>query len=370
MRTGIENGISDLRDLLVTPGPVMSVYFDLEVRPEQEQTAALRWHALAGRLTEQGADAASVKVLSREMPPLPGSGVLVVFAAGGSVLHTQRMPGSSQPDLALCGALPHLPPLLAWRQEHPPYVLAIVDRTGADLYAYARGATGAVHQVVAGSDDEIERNAPGGWSQMRYQHRAEDSWEHNAVRVAQALSDVLARLPARLLLLAGDVRAVQYLTNHLPVWVRREVSIRRVSGSRSEDGARQERAAQVVAETRRAASEETAAVLRELAEARCPAGRGVEGVRATLDALARGQVRTLVVAHDPQDARMAWFGPAPTDVADRRSVLQRGGTPAVRARMADVAIRAALLTGAQLRVLAPDTPGAPRQGIGALCRYA
>jgi hypothetical protein len=39
------------------------------------------------------------------------------------------------------------------------------------------------------------------------------------------------------------------------------------------------------------------------------------------------------------------------------------------APLADVVVRAALLTGADVRVLAPGTQGAPAYGIGALCRY-
>ncbi|MEU9047785.1 MULTISPECIES: hypothetical protein [unclassified Kitasatospora] len=71
----------------------------------------------------------------------------------------------------------------------------------------------------------------------RYQHRAEDSWEHNAVKVAEALGTALAEVDAHVLMLVGDVRARQYLTKHLPSRVRRDVSIRPVSGSRSPDGA-------------------------------------------------------------------------------------------------------------------------------------
>jgi hypothetical protein len=37
--------------------------------------------------------------------------------------------------------LPALLPLLAWRQDHPAHVFAVVDRTGADLQLYPSGAT-------------------------------------------------------------------------------------------------------------------------------------------------------------------------------------------------------------------------------------
>jgi hypothetical protein len=360
-----------LRSLLDTPQPVSSVYYRLEARPELEEAAELRWQALADRLTAQGADTATVRTLtSRALTSLPGSGTLAAFAAGGELLYATEMPGARQGDLAVHGPLPHLVPLMEWRQDHPAHVLAVVDRTGADLEAYPEGTTEAIRETVTGTDDEIERNAPGGWSQMRYQHRAEDSWEHNAVRVAEALSRAVAGVSARLVLLAGDVRAMQYLTKHLPKPVLRQASIRSVNGGRSRDGAARERATQVEAETQRAAREETRDLLRRMAEQRRPGGRTVEGVRPTLASLARGRVGTLVLTHDPLDRRTAWFGPEPTHVSDRRRTLTRAGGPTTRAHLADVAVRAALLTGADVRILEPDTEGAPGQGMGALCRYA
>jgi hypothetical protein len=36
----------------------------------------------------------------------------------------------------------------------------------------------------------------------------------------------------------------------------------------------------------------------------------------------------------------------------------------------DVAVRAALMTRAEVRLVAADATGAPAEGIGAICRYA
>lgn len=357
-----------LRRLCTTPGPVVSIYFDLSAPPEENAWA--RWHSMAGRLTRQGTDAATIKALGNAVSAsVPGSGVLAAFAANGELTLAVTMPGSTQPDLAVRDPLPHLLPLLAWLQERPAHVLAVVDRTGAEITAYPPGATTPVTLTVTGPDDEIERNAPGGWSQMRYQHRAEDSWQHNAARVADALIRTLSTVHARLLLLAGDVRALQYLTRHLPAPLRRSVPIHHVCGGRSPDGSRQDRIRQVETETRRAAREETRALLGRLAEERSPAGGSAEGVRDTLAALAHRRVRTLLVVDDPRGRRTGWFGPDADQVADRREALTGITGPLVQAPLADIAVRSAILTGADVRVLEPGTPGAPIDGIGALCRF-
>ncbi|MGW3045697.1 baeRF2 domain-containing protein [Kitasatospora sp. NPDC001159] len=370
MTTGTETGTEVLRELLTVPGPVLSVYFDLEARREMGLDAEERWQGLCRELAAHGAEVDDLDALTRVfLSAQPGSGVLAAFAGGGEVLHSAVLPGCEQTDLARVGPLPHLLPLLAWRQDHPAHVVAVVDRTGADLQLYPAGATEGTHRTVVGPDDEIERNQPGGMSQMRYQHRAEDSWEHNAVKVAEALGTALAQVDAHVLMLAGDVRARQYLTKHLPTWIRHDVAIHPVSGSRSTDGARPERMAQVDTETHRAGQEETTTLLRAFTEELAPRGHAVEGIYPTIRALADGALRTLLITDDPAHRRTAWFGPGSTDIADQRTSLPADLTPVARADLADVAIRSALLTGADVRVLAPGAPGAPAQGIGALTRY-
>ncbi len=131
---------------------------------------------------------------------------LAVFAAEGEIRMVRRLSGGVDRDIAGYAAPARLGPLLAWLQRHPAYVVAVVDRTGADLTSVPAGALAGPTRVVAGPDDEVERNAPGGWSQPRYQRRAEDSWPHNAAAVAEAVGEELHRVHADLLLVAGDVR--------------------------------------------------------------------------------------------------------------------------------------------------------------------
>ncbi|MGW1072785.1 baeRF2 domain-containing protein [Streptomyces sp. NPDC002537] len=369
MTTAPETGTDTLRELLAAPGPFLSVYYDREPLPQLTRATQARWRGLTGRLADEGVPRATLDALTSEVQDrLHGTGVLAAFAAEGTVRHVVELPGGRHGDLAVSGTVPHLLPLMEWRQDHPAHVVAVVDRSGADLLMYAEGSTEPVRRTVAGPDDEIGRSP--GLPQMRFQHRAEDSWEHNAVAVAAAVDDALREVSAHLLLLAGDVRARQYLTKHLPARVRRDVSVGHVGGGRSEDGSGGGRAARVAAEATASGRAETTALLRRLAEERAPGGRAVEGVHETLDALAAGRVGTLAVTDDPRDSRTAWFGSAPTEVHERlEDFVPDGGGPLVRGPLADVAVRSALLTGADVRVLEPGTPGAPAQGTGGICRF-
>jgi Bacterial archaeo-eukaryotic release factor family 2 len=372
MAEPIQHGAPALRDLYRQPGPYASVYID--VRATGMPEVQPRWHAVAAELERQGAGAGLLAVVrDRVLDAAPGPGRLAVFAARARVLLAVDMPGDARrPDLARYEVLPHLLPLLEWLQGRPAHLVAVVDRTGADLTLFPGGTARPVRWTVEGPDDEIERNAPGGWAQGRYQHRAEDSWEHNAVRVVEALVPVIRGHGVRLLVLAGDLRAVQYLEKHLPARVTKKVVVRHVSGGRHPDGSEQLRGEQLVDDVRLAVMEWTADLLAEFDEARVPGGRAVEGTAATAEALAQGRVGVLLLVPEPEvaPARPAWFGPSGTDIAADPGTLERAGVQPRRGRLVDVATRAALLTGAEVRVLpVAELPRAPAEGIGAICRF-
>jgi len=73
-----------------------------------------------------------------------------------------------------------------------------------------------------------------------------------------------------------------------------------------------------------------------------------------------------VPPEDLDDGRTAWFGPDPTQVAMTAGDVRGLGVDApVEGRLVDVAVRAALGTGAGIRVV----PVAPDGGIGAILRW-
>lgn len=359
---------SAVRALYSGSGPVTSLYFD--VRGTGEQDVHPRWRRVVETLGDEGAGAATVRALTeRVLGTVPGPGVVAAFAVGGEVVCAIDLVGSEQPDLVVHASLPHVLPLMAWLQEHPAHVVALVDRVGADLTVYPRGTTEGVSVVVDGPDDVIERNAPGGWSQARYQRRAEDSWHHNAGQVATAVEESLRRHHARLLLVGGDVRALQYLRELLPTWVQHDVVLRSVRGGRGQDGSWARRTEQVRDEVRLAVDEELATLLGAVVEGEGPGGRGVTGRQQTLAALADGRVATLLVAADGAQRHSAWYGPGAHDVAADRRRLPSTVTPVQRGPLTDVATRAAVFTGAEVRVVFPERAGDLVEGIGALCRY-
>jgi len=369
---------STLEVVLRPTEPVAAVYLGSapDVANEYQLAWETRWRPLAAALREQGADEETVKALETAVAApaaaraARGSGQVAGFARAGEALAVVTLPDLPQPDIARFDAPAHLLPLLEWAQERPPYVLVVIDRTGADIAASIGAGSEPVYSEVEGPDDEIERNAPGGFkAQPRYQRRAEDSWAHNAAAVAEAAASALHRVEGKILVVSGDVRAEQLLMERLPEWVKREVMVKRISGSRENDGSQKARAEQVRGAVREATEDELRALWETFVEERSPHGLAVEGAAQTLNALATGRIATLVVSGDGRANDLAaWFGPAPTEVSPAEA-----GHPvapdAHRGSLVDVAVRAALLTGAHVRVVPPDAGYGPSEGVGGLCRY-
>ncbi len=364
--------------VLRDPGPVVSVYLGPApaVANEYQLGWGARWRPLAEALRRDGVDEATIVALADELADTAaaraasGMHEAAAFARGGRVLAVFRTPGAGWPDTAGVSAPARVLPLLAWAQQRPPYVLVTIDRAGGDIEASPGGAGPARTRTVDGPDDEIERNSPGGFlAQGRYQRRAEDSWRHNAAAVAERVGAELDRVGARLLVVSGDVRAVQLLRERLPDWVRRNGVVHQIHGSRATDGSQRHRAELVAAAVREAVAHQLGELLDAFADRRSPDGRTVEGAHATLDALAEGRVGTLLVSQVPgDDGRHAWFGAGPTEVQPTDQPPPPWPEPHLGG-LVDVAVRAAWLTGAEVRVVPAGDERCPASGLGGICRF-
>jgi hypothetical protein len=224
-----------------------------------------------------------------------------------------------------------------------------------------------VSSVVTGPDDEIGWNDAGGlMSQGKAERRAVDSWRHNAAVVAEQAAAAMERVGATVLVISGDLRVMRLVREHLPGWVDRVGVVEQVRGSREPDGSQRHRTEVVAAVVRDAVREGLEKQWRTFVEQRAPGGLAAEGEHATLTALAESRVATLFVDPVHAGAHSAWFGSGATQVQpnDQPPPSWPG---ARRGDLVDVAVRSALLTGAEVRVLSSDD--APVHGIGALCRF-
>ena len=359
----------DLSEVAQAQGPFVSLYMTTESKVENPaQRSEQRWKTLRNELAEAGAAEDALASIDPLVPDAHLSGdCLGVIASAEGVAHVEHGPDVPPRDVARWAPLPSLAPIIEWRQNAPPHVIVRTDRQGADLVAVLHEAAD-VHRQVEGDDDPIRKVAPGGWSQRRYQERAENTWEENAGEVAAELTRLVERVDARLVVAAGDVRALQLLEQELSKEI---VEILRVveGGGRAEDGSEEAFNVRVRDALSELVASESDALIRTFQQELGQSDRAADGVAATIEALGRAQVEVLLVSDVPDDDRTAWFGPGPTQLAlDPQDLKSLGVDSPQEGRLVDALVRGALGTGAAVRVVPPV--GGPSDGVGAILRWS
>jgi hypothetical protein len=353
-------------DLFDAPPPVISVYLTTAgARPDAAEQVALRWKTLRRRLRDDGAPESALAEVDPLMERAHAHGeTLVAIADAARLRYVANLPELPEQDLGVVGPLPHLVPLVAATQRMVPHIVVAIDRIGAELVAVLP-AKPDLHAEVAGRDLHITRSAPGGWSQRRFQQRAENRWEANAREVADELTRLVDATAPRLVVVSGDVRAVAFLREHVPARV--SSLLMEVQGDYSGLDEALRRSGDVVTAI---VDEETAALLADYERERGEDDLSSVGPSETLEALARGQVGTLLLDPSRTVTHTAWFGPEPAQVASCPEDLERVGVvDPTEAPLDDVLIRAAVTTAAKVRITPPGVGQLAPSGVGGLLRF-
>nr|WP_269811170.1 Vms1/Ankzf1 family peptidyl-tRNA hydrolase [Kineosporia rhizophila] len=358
--------------LLDHSGPYATVALDTS-RPDEAGAAGVttRWENARRELTGQGtpepvADAIGA-ALQSDGAAFPGR-LLIATEKDGLVLDVP-LPRPPSAAVAAWDAAPVLMPAVRTHQGVTPYLLVRIDRAGADLELH--GATGEpVQQIeIEGSNDELRKVPGGGWSHLRYQHRAEDSWERNAAEVAQAVEKLFRRHRPELVMVAGEDHAVSHFQKHLGSEAS-TVTRRLPTGGRAE-GISAEAVAEAVEaclNEHRQAREAELADRFELGEGR--QDTAVSGLDGVVDVLRRGQAEEILLHDDPSSTYHLWVGDGPLQIATDAAEVRAMGTAEPVKLRADTALAwAALASQTGITVLEHGTPRL-NDGIGALLRWS
>jgi peptide subunit release factor 1 (eRF1) len=214
----------------------------------------------------------------------------------------------------------------------------------------------------------ITRSAPGGWSQRRYQQRAENQWERNAAEVGEEVGRLIDEVGAAFVAVAGDVRAVQFLEEHLSD--EHKALVHQIRGGRQPGDDLDGAAEDMVRLQANAAAERVVTTLEQFAAGRASA-RAVDGPDATFEALQRGLVDRLLVVDDLEPGKASehcWISDEPMMLSTQGAELRALGHTPRRAPMVDAAIRAAIAQGGTVVIVPAHGPNSPRGGVGALLR--
>ena len=315
--------VSFLEPVFAATGPFATVCADVRHTTENADTELdLRVRAIAGRLAGQGAPEAVVEAVRGRL--LEGNdggaagtlqGRAVVVAADGSVVLDQALRAAPAREIAEWGPQADLLPVLRQLPGRVPHIVVLTDRTGADL-AFLGDPGQIEEQTVQGDTFQIHKFQGGGWAHHRYQHNTENKWIHNADEVATQISSMVRRLSPRFVLVAGDIRARQILTDRAgDLWSDLIVSMDEGGRAAGADrGPVDRRTEELVAEHE---ARECAEALEQI-RAAAAHGLSVTGTAAVVEALRRGQVETLVLSDDPgEDTLLVGGGPLELGVDQR-----------------------------------------------------
>ncbi|MBG0851221.1 hypothetical protein I2W78_04975 [Streptomyces spinoverrucosus] len=366
-----------LHPLYEHPGPWASVYVDLSRHTEDTPLERhLTAEAMARELAGQGADEATCRAVRdaiEELKHSPEPHGRALFARAGQVVLDPPLARAPQRGWAEWAPLPRATPLLDLTGEDAVAVVAYIDRRGADFElrsALARETAGS----VTGRQWPVHRTSTVDWSERHFQLRVENTWEHNAAEIADALAVCQEETRADLLILVGSDREQRAVHERLPQRLHdRVVEAPHGAGSRLLDGDVEEARATHV---RRHAEAE----LERFLAARAPDDEGragaVEGVPALIEAAREHRVDELVVRPDGGDThREVWIGEDADQLAVRRTDLKiLGEQHSWSARADDALLRSAVATNAPAISLAPAEAAreqdVPVGGLGALLRWS
>ena len=365
-----DGGMSQrLQSLQQAEGPFASLY--LETRADSElgpQKIETRWRDLR---KERPTDEVPEKALLLLDDVIAGAHRrgrgLIAIAAGEELAFRLNLPDDIRDEFRM-GALPHLLPIFDWLQNHPPYAVVSIDRTGGEIHVV--GTLGDDETIeVEGEHDEIRKVNAGGWSHRRYQNRAEDSWEQNAEDVAEALAKLMRTEGLKLAIVLGDVRARAFLRENSPPDIEPLLFDLHVD-PHYRDGVEHARD-DIEAAVASLKAERLAAVLEKFSEERGQEDLASDGIEATFAALRMSGVETLLVK-SPGLEDPAWFSRSDmSQGAERREVLEEMGLSDIEEAATDeVLVRLALGTGAAVCVIPElSEDKGPKDGVGAILRF-
>ncbi len=213
------------RQLVEAPGPFASIYFE-DSHDTQNAAAQLdaKWRDLHRQLEDQGADVALISRVERAVvsarPPVGRSGRGIVAGAAG-VLVNEHLISPPVATVVRVSELPYVVPLLESGIVHTTYVLAAVDRVGADITLY-QGDTVRSDTVDAGGYPvhKAPESASTGYGDPQHrgedQHRVEEAVRKNVCAVADRLTEVLDGSEAEAVFVVGQDRSRAELIADLP----------------------------------------------------------------------------------------------------------------------------------------------------------
>jgi peptide subunit release factor 1 (eRF1) len=358
-----------------SPFPVLSLY--LSLTPNQngredydqfvrkvlsERAKALPPDSPERQSFEQDAERITKYLADGKEPAWNG---LAIFACSGTELF-EAIPLETPFDdhWLFVGSTPHLYPLAKLIDTYPRYAAVLLDTNKARILVFSLAATERDEKIVG---EKTRRSSKGGWSQARYQRRADNIHMHHMKEVVDTLDSIVRAENINQIVVAGEEVALPKLREQLPAHLAEKI-VDTIALERNAQGA--EILESTLDAVRRKDAESDIEKVEELFNEWQSGGLGVAGPEATLSAFQLGQVDELIITGSVDSLKPVQKLPedATPDMQADTSAPE-GAVDEARLKLSAELIKRAQQTSARIRFIEDPALLAGVGGVGALLRF-
>jgi peptide subunit release factor 1 (eRF1) len=357
-----------------SPFPVISLYLNLVSQNGREDFPQFLRKALSDRAKGLPPNSSERESFDKDVDRIQkyldnkdntASQALAVFACTGSDLFEAiPLDAPVEAHWLFIDSVPHLYPLARLVENYPRYAAVMLDTNKARIFVFGVGLAKAEREEkIVG--EKTRRTSKGGWSQARYQRRADNFHTNHVKEVVETLDRIVREEGIEHIVVAGAEVAVPLLREQLPKHLADKiVDVIALPGTDTN-----------FLETTRAALREKDAEtdverVQELMDAWQSGGLGVAGPEATLSAFQLGQVEELIITGSPETLKPVQSLPA--DAAPGEVQVDTSATQAAdekRLKLSDELVTRAQQTSARIRFIEDASLLAEVGGVGALLRF-
>jgi peptide subunit release factor 1 (eRF1) len=266
------------------------------------------------------------------------------------------------------GPTPALLSLARVVEDNPRYAVLLADQHDATLSIITRA--NRWKSLTVESNDYPRKQKQGGWSQRRYQARADERVSHFARGVADEVRRVLDEAQVDKLVIAGGEVFTSALNQELPESVKQRVIAEIRMDIRASEHDVIEATSPIALESERAAERAAFQAFQDALGSGAPA---VSGPSEVLRALDEGRVRQLLISSDFQEEGWADFSLGLHGVGAVPAEHPAGGDikAIVPVDLADEMVRLSLVTDAAGEIISPELVPEIEEhgGVAAILRF-
>ena len=262
---------------------------DIVVRKLDEIVSAQEQHTPAGEALLEARDAIETFLDTEVDPSVHG---VYIVAGGVDRVFVPLTLGMSIATAVDLGPIPVLMPLVRFVEDNPPFAVLVADQRDATLTIVDQ--TRVTSDLVVESSEYPRHQQQGGWSQRRYQARADERISAFARGVAEETQRALDEADIDLLIVAGDEVIMPELDANWHHRVKERIAGYIRVNSRASQAEAVEKANPVAEQAARKREADAVNLLANNAGGPLAVG----GVEQTLTALEEGRVMHLVLSED------------------------------------------------------------------------